>query len=82
MYRLTLNLVETVWGWDLTASLWLDLPGGEHQHLAQRSDTLDFSPVDCPGDALGSTLWTLREWAERMMSDPSVRTMAHFSDSD
>lgn len=75
MYRLTVNLVETVWGYDLTASLWLDLPPDQHEHLAQRSDTLDYAPAGAPKDALGSTLWVIREWAEQMMQASSERPM-------
>lgn len=78
MYRLTVNLVETVWGWDLTASLWHDLPGPEHLLLAQRSDTLDYADEAAPRDALGSTLWVLREWADRWMPASSELLMAEF----
>lgn len=70
MYRLNVLLVETVWGYDLTASLWHDLPGAEHALLAQRSDRLDYADATAPTDALGSTLWVLREWAVRMMPLP------------
>jgi hypothetical protein len=72
VYQLTVTLNETIWGWEARASLHAVLPGPTLDLIAQRSDTLDWGTAEAPRDALGSTLWVLREWAERLMAPQPI----------